>query len=445
MAKINFTSSRIDSFKCPDDKKQAFLWDTRAPGLGLRTTPQGSKSYIFQGKLLQQSIRVTIGDPRAWSIEQAQDEARRLQRLIDGGQDPRAERTARLLAEQQRKAEAKRQYVTLGEAWEVYIRIRRPKWSERHYLDHVRFAEPGGRPALRGKKMISPGPLAPLLSLTLPELTRPTISAWLEKEVETRAAQARLAFSALCAFITWCESQEEYAGMADLNICTNRLLKEIIPRQKPKQDCLQREQLVSWFQAVLNLENPVHSAYLQALLLTGARREEMAALRWDEVDFQWKSLKLADKIEEDGREIPLTPYLASLLLDLKIRNETPPPAHILARWRKLGKEWQPSEWVFSSPASADGKIAEPRISHNKALKAAGLPHLTLHGLRRSFGTLAEWVECPTGAVAQIMGHKPSAIAEKHYIRRPLDLLRVTHEKIETWILTEAKLYQACDF
>ncbi|SUX54609.1 integrase arm-type DNA-binding domain-containing protein [Chromobacterium vaccinii] len=132
MAKINFTSSRIDSFKCPDDKKQAFLWDTRAPGLGLRTTPQGSKSYIFQGKLLQQSIRVTIGDPRAWSIEQAQDEARRLQRLIDGGQDPRAERTARLHAEQQRKAEAKRQYVTLGEAWEVYIRIRRPKWSERH-------------------------------------------------------------------------------------------------------------------------------------------------------------------------------------------------------------------------------------------------------------------------------------------------------------------------
>lgn len=51
--------------------------------------------------------------------------------------------------------------------------------------------------------------------------------------------------------------------------------------------------------------------------------------------------------------------------------------------------------------------------------------------------LAEWVEVPTGIVAQIMGHKPSALAEKHYRRRPLDLLRKWHEKIETWILNEA--------
>jgi len=72
---------------------------------------------------------------------------------------------------------------------------------------------------------------------------------------------------------------------------------------------------------------------------------------------------------------------------------------------------------------------EPRIGHNKALTAAGLPALSLHGLhglRRSFGTLAEWVECPAGVSAQIMGHKPSAITEKQYRRRPLDLLRSWH-------------------
>lgn len=82
-------------------------------------------------------------------------------------------------------------------------------------------------------------------------------------------------------------------------------------------------------------------------------------------------------------------------------------------------------------------MQEPRIAHNRALAAAGLPHLTLHGLRRSFGTLAEWVECPVGIVAQIQGHKPSAIAEKHYRVRPLDLLRLWHGRIEAWILTEA--------
>jgi hypothetical protein len=36
-----------------------------------------------------------------------------------------------------------------------------------------------------------------------------------------------------------------------------------------------------------------------------------------------------------------------------------------------------------------------------------------------------------------MGHKPSAIAEKHYRRRPLDLLRQWHVKIEAWILEQA--------
>jgi integrase len=96
-----------------------------------------------------------------------------------------------------------------------------------------------------------------------------------------------------------------------------------------------------------------------------------------------------------------------------------------------------NEWVFSSPMAATGRLMEPRIGHNKALTAAGLPALSLHGLRRSFGTLAEWVECPAGVSAQIMGHKPSAIAEKHYRRRPLDLLRMWHVKIEAWILEQA--------
>ena len=44
---------------------------------------------------------------------------------------------------------------------------------------------------------------------------------------------------------------------------------------------------------------------------------------------------------------------------------------------------------------------------------------------------------PSGVVAQIMGHKPSATAERHYRVRPLDLLRQWHTKLEAWILAEA--------
>ena len=46
--------------------------------------------------------------------------------------------------------------------------------------------------------------------------------------------------------------------------------------------------------------------------------------------------------------------------------------------------------------------------------------VALHGLRRSFSSLAEWTEIPRSIKAQIMGHKPSAIAERHYNVRPLE-------------------------
>ena len=67
-----------------------------------------------------------------------------------------------------------------------------------------------------------------------------------------------------------------------------------------------------WFEHVRKLGNPVHAAYLQTLLLTGARREELAGLTWDCLDFQWKSLTIRDKVEGQ-RIIPLTPYVAALL------------------------------------------------------------------------------------------------------------------------------------
>jgi len=77
-----------------------------------------------------------------------------------------------------------------------------------------------------------------------------------------------------------------------------------------------------------------------------------------------------------------------------------------------------------------------------ACNEAGIDHLTIHGLRRSFGSLSEWLDIPTGIVSQIMGHKPSATAEKHYRVRPIDLLRQHHQRYEDWILEQAQLAPA---
>lgn len=444
-ARIKLTPGRIDAFTCPDGKQQDFLRDTEQPGLALRVTAAGNKGYVYEGKLAGRTIRVTVGDTKTLTLSEARDKAAELRVMIRAGRDPRIVRAERTAADAAKRQRARQHSAPALEAWGAYIQARTPKWSARHKADHETMSREGGDEITRGRRKgmaanKEPGLLRPLLELPLQDITRDRVAAWLEPHATERPTRARLAVSLLATFINWCSDRPEYREQVNTDACVR--MKKELPKPKAKDDCLQREQLRLWFEHVRRISNPVIAAYLQTALLTGARREEIAALRWDDIDFEWDSIQIADKVEQEtGRVIPLTPYVKSLLLELRRINNTPPNVRQLRRKEADGEKWTPSPWVFASPTAEAGYIAEPRIAHNKAIQAAGLPHLTIHGLRRSFGTLAEWVECPAGVVAQIQGHKPSATAEKHYRRRPLDLLRMWHTKIEGWILTEAGIEQ----
>ncbi len=418
MAKIAFTAGRVSGFRCPPDKKQAFLWDVTAPGLGLRATPAGKPAYVFQSVYQGKDVRLTIGSPTAWSIPDAQAKARALQRLIDEGHDPRDLKRDALAGQAEKQAAAAAHAVTVGEVWTAYLEARRPHWGERHYQDHEALSKAGGEPAKRGTRgrgVTIAGPIYSLLALPLRAIDAPTIEAWAAREAMTRPTQARLAWRCLKAFLGWCAEQPEYAPvLPSVNPAKTKKTREALGKPGIKQDAVMREQLPVWFDAVQKISNPVIAAYLQTLLLTGARPGEVLALRWDEINLKWRGLTIRDKVEGE-RVIPLTPYVSRLLHALPRRNE----------------------WVFSSLTAAGGVLTIPRNQHNEACAVAGIDGLTLHGLRRSFKSLTEWLEIPAGVVAQIMGHKPSATAEKHYTVRPLDLLRVHHEKIEAWILEQA--------
>jgi integrase len=413
--KVRITEGRVQDFSCPVGKDYELYWDSGTPHLGVRVTATGARSYFYEGRLHGRTLRLTIGDVRSWALAKARVEVRRLSTLVDRGIDPRAEvKQQRELAEAERAAE-RRRGVLLSDAWDVYLKASKAKWGARHYEDHMSLAHLGGQQKRRGKGLTKPGPLSSLMALKLADLTAERIATWLKCEVEGRSTRAAHAYKVLRTFVSWTQDVPEYRGTVPSDACTARVVRDVVPAPRAKAgDCLQREQLPAWFKAVRSLNNNIIAAYLQSLLLTGARREELASLRWVDVDFSaWGSLKLRDKIEGE-RTIPLTPFVASLLAQLPRRNQ----------------------WVFSSLSAKDGRLVEARKAHNLALGRAGLPHVSLHGLRRSFGTLSEWVEMPTGIVAQIQGHKPSAIAEKHYRRRPLDLLRMWHEQLEASILDQ---------
>lgn len=420
------TAGRVRDFRCAPGVSQCFLWDADAPGFAVRATANGSRAFIFQGKLNGQSLRITIGDVRAWGIDDARKEARRLQTLIDQGTDPREDRRAKDEAREERRKAAVQRETTVSDAWDAYIEARSPKWGLRSIADHKGMAKAGGEVWTRGRRgganVTEPGPLYPLMQIKLADLTPERVGAWLDGEVSRRPTRAALAFRLLRAFVRWCADRPEYAGVVPPDACAQRDVREMVPRPRAKSDALLREQLPVWFAEVRKVRSAVVAAYLQCLLLTGARREELAGLRWDDVDFRWGRMTIRDKAQtamhgegEGFRVIPLTPYVAALLGGLPRRNE----------------------WVFSNPAAESGRLQDPRDAHVRACKAAGIEGLSLHGLRRSFGSLAEWVELPAGIVAQIQGHTPSATAEKHYRVRPVDLLAVWHGKLEAWILEHA--------
>ena len=451
---IELTVGAIERLTCrTDTKAQAFLRDTKAPGLRVRVTNTGAKSFVFEAKLNRQTIRRTIGDVRAWNIEQARAEARRLAVVLDGGQDPRelerrqhAEQTA---AAQAATVAAMRGAVTVGDAWSNYIAERRPHWGALHHRDHIIKASPGGEPSKRRgqtDRKTQPGPLAALMPLKLSELDTAAIDRWAAHEGKARASSARLAWRLLTVFLTWCSEQPQYADMLPAkNPAKSKKAREALGKPGVKSDVLTREQLSAWFAQVRQIQNPGIAAALQVMLLTGARPGEVMGLRWEDLNTQWKGINIRDKVE-GTREIPLTPYVSELLAALPHRNQwvfssayalDMSEHNVKRRAKKDANRGTDAPEGDVKNRSAEGRLTEPNTPHTRACDAAGLEGLTLHGLRRSFASLTEWLEIPAGVVAQIQGHKPSATAEKHYKRRPLDLLRLHHERIEAWILEQA--------
>ncbi len=416
----------LERAACPDGVPFVLLRDADKKGLRLRVTKAGGKHWQFETRINGKLFTRALGEWPAVSIGDARAEAHRLRGLTELGTDPRelerqqqaAKDAIEAAAEAAKAAQsdaAKLAAVTAAEAWAAYLDERRPHWGERHYADHLKLSSNGGeKPKNRRKGLTQAGPLSPLLALPLRDLKAAAIEAWAAEQAKTRPTQARLAWRCLKAFLNWCAEQSQYASvLPSVNPAKTKKARESLGKPGVKQDALMKEQLPAWFAAVGNLSNPAVSAYLKTVLLTGARPGEVLAMRWDDINTKWRGLTIRDKVE-GVRVIPLTPYVLQLLAALPRRNE----------------------WVFSSPRT-DSHMTRLDPMHSAACTVAGIEGLTLHGLRRSFKSLTEWLEIPAGVVAQIMGHKPSATAEKHYTVRPLDLLRLHHEKIEVWILGQA--------
>lgn len=414
--RARLTAGRVEDFTCPPGKSQAFLWDTEAPALALRVTPTGRKTYVFESRLNGATMRIGIGTAADWPIEKARGEAQRLKVMVDSGSDPREVERQQQNDKAAAKAAATANALSVGDVWPMYLENGRPKrreaWKPRYRADLEAMAAPGGNKKKRGLGVTRPGPLYPLLALPLAGVNEDTLKSWYDREAVAGKHQAARALMMFRGFLRWCAARPEYRSLTDRDAGKAAAIVENLPSNTRRTDALEIAQVSGWWAGVEQLSNRTASVYLRALLLTGARREELAALTWANVDFQWRKLTIADKVDAT-RTIPLTPYLAQLVATLP----------------RIGS------FVFASTGKA-GRIADTRASHTKVLQSASIEGLTIHGLRRSFSLLGEAAGAPAGAIAQVMGHKPSATAEG-YRPRSVDALRPFLEQIEVHILALA--------
>lgn len=163
-------------------------------------------------------------------------------------------------------------------------------------------------------------------------------------------------------------------------------------------ECLQNEPIM--WQALINIA-----------IVTGARRGEIVALQWEDIDLQRRTIsikrsnyKLAGdeirskepKTKKSVRTVTIDEYTAAILNEWH-------KAQMLERI-KLGDLWKPGNWLFTQWDGAPMYPSSPTLWWDKFQKRHGIPHHKFHALRHTSGTflLASGTNIKT--VASRLGH-----------------------------------------
>lgn len=328
--------------------RDAFLWDDQLRGFGLRATPNGSRSYVFQyrmGGRESPSRRYTIGRHGSpWTPQSARREAERVAMLVHQGIDP-----------VQADHERRRQAVDLAfESYadtfvDLYLKKRWKQW-------------PLGAGVLRREAV-------PVLRRKpLPSIKRSDLSLIWDRLAD-RPAVARLTHATLRKLFRWAVSRGDLERSPLEGV-------DPPPPVAARDRVLSDDELAMIWRGCDELGYPFGNL-LRLLVLTGQRREEVASLDWRELKRAEELWTLPAARAKNGR-----PHLVPLSLQA------------IGQLDRIagGVEWPGSGLVFST----NGKTAFSGFSKAKrrldeylarAIEQGGVvEHWRVHDLRRTVAT-----------------------------------------------------------
>ncbi|AVR87518.1 Mobile element protein [Thauera aromatica K172] len=379
----------------PESGKRLTIYDTETPKLALRVTATGTKTFYVVKRAGASVAWVKLGIFPDMTVEQARKAAAQALGEFASGANPAAARRAF-------KAE-----LTLTEFFAEYA-TRHGEKKRAWAADQQRF-----RDYLQ----------KPMGNCKLSEIDRAMIAKVLSgaekagKSVATVRNIRALASGLFGKAVEW--------GYLDYNPAQG---VKVAGKKVSRDRFLQADELPRFFAAVAE-EDPAMRDFILLALLTGARRANLCAMHWRELDLSSGVWRIPRTKNDEPQNVTLCPEAVAIL--------------------EARKDSTGGGFVFPSK-SASGHMVEPQKAVIRVMARAEIPYgrdvpngVTLHDLRR---TLGSW-QARTGASLAIIGkslnHK-SPQATAIYARLDLDPVRQSVNTATAAMLEAAGLKDKAD-
>lgn len=429
--KLNFTKPVLEALLPPAPGKRAAYIDTKVPVLQLRVTANGVKTFVVYRRVKGGNpSRVTLGRFPALTVERARKDASKVNQQIEGGSNPTAIKRA------------SREEMTFADLFADYLE-RHSKPSKRSWReDEAKY-----------KRYL----LKPLGPKKLSDVDRGAIAS--VHSAVTKAGHATTANRVLAlvsSVFGWARSAGLWENNPSLGIRKNV--------ERSRDRFLQAAEIPRFYVSLADEPNQTVRDYILMSLLTGARRANVLAMRWPEVDFDRAEWRIPRTKNGEPQTIPLT---GEAIAVLNLRKPEKLVGHVFPGRGKQGHLIEPKAgWkrifdrdelrLLTAHIEAAGgtfkrdeaeklsnAVDRARQVANKLdidLSTIRMADLRIHDLRR---TLGSW-QARTGASLSIIGkslnHK-SVQTTAIYSRLDTDPVRESVERATSAMLAAAGVRQ----
>jgi integrase len=421
MPNLKLTKRSVEALAAPTKSgKQELVWDAgenRVRGFGLLVSGTSTtKAYVLQATLKGQGrVRRTIGRTDDIEFDEARRRAEAWRQQMAEGYDP--DPPARI------RSELEAREWTLESALKAYL-------EARHSLRQR--SRDGYDGTIRGHlkdwlklplRSISPA----MVEARHREIQKQVAQADATRRKEREAKRKAAAKKKGEAYVPPAEPTVVVNGHATANGCMVALRTVwnyaagrvpdlprsptgILKRQwfdvAPRERHVKADDMAAFYAAVaaMKKENRQAHDYILLLMFTGLRRGEAAGLRWSDVDFKGRVIRLPAKRAKNKRhlDLPMSDFVHDLLV---------------AR-RALGTE---GDFVFPGDGET-GHIVEPKKALAAVSKTAGVK-VSPHDLRRTFITTAAEITMPVFALKGLVNHALGADTTANYAQVTVASLR----------------------